>query len=218
MNMLRVGGTMVYESDDFYDLCDELGILVWQDFMFANMDYPEDDAAFVASVVDEATQLLARLQARPEPRRAVRQLRGRAAGGDVGRAARALEPAPVPRGARRRSRARVCPDVPYWPSSAHGGAFPHGASEGTTSYYGVGAYLRPLEDARRAEVRFASECLAFANVPGHGALPGGPTAARAPRRRGRRARRATSAPAGTSTTSATTTSARLFGVDPVALR
>src|SRR5439155_1302085 len=59
------GGTMVYESDDFYDLCDELGILVWQDFMFANMDYPEDDVAFVAGVTDEAQQQLARLQARP---------------------------------------------------------------------------------------------------------------------------------------------------------
>jgi beta-mannosidase len=65
MNMLRVGGTMVYESDDFYELCDELGVLVWQDFMFANMDYPEDDAGFVDGVREEAKQQLLRLQARP---------------------------------------------------------------------------------------------------------------------------------------------------------
>jgi beta-mannosidase len=174
MNMLRVGGTMVYESDDFYDLCDELGVLVWQDFMFANMDYPEDDAAFVAGVTEEARQILGRLQARPS----VAVL----CGNSEGEQQAAMWGAPRERWSPRLfheilpSLAREhCPGVPYWPSSAHGGDFPHQASAGSTSYYGVGAYLRPLTDARRAEVRFASECLAFANVPEPRALPGGPS-------------------------------------------
>jgi beta-mannosidase len=174
MNMLRVGGTMVYESDAFYDACDRLGILVWQDFMFANMDYPEDES-FVAGVREEVRQVLGRLQARPS----VAVLCGNSEGEQQAamwgatrdRWSPRLFHEVLPELVRER-----CPDVPYWPSSAHGGAFPHEAATGTTSYYGVGAYLRPLEDARRAEVRFASECLAFANVPGPDALPGGPGA------------------------------------------
>jgi beta-mannosidase len=59
MNMLRVGGTMVYGSDAFYTLADQYGILIWQDFAFANFDYPNDEA-FVASVSREARQFLAR--------------------------------------------------------------------------------------------------------------------------------------------------------------
>ena len=55
MNMLRVGGTMIYEDDAFYAACDAAGILVWQDFMFANMDYPGEDPAFLASVKREAS-------------------------------------------------------------------------------------------------------------------------------------------------------------------
>src|SRR3982074_358290 len=67
MNMLRIPGTGVYEDGTFYDLCDELGLLVWQDFMFANLDYPAADPAFSASVAREAQQLLSTVAGRPSP-------------------------------------------------------------------------------------------------------------------------------------------------------
>ncbi|MEO6030790.1 MAG: glycoside hydrolase family 2 protein, partial [Burkholderiaceae bacterium] len=175
MNMVRVSGATVYESEAFFDACDALGILVWQDFMFANLDYPHDDPSFATSVRAEAEQQLQRWQARPS----LAVLCGNSE----------CEQQAAMWGSPRESWASPlfdeelatlsrhwCPDVPYWPSSAHGGAFPHQNNVGTTSYYGVGAYLRPLEDARRSEVRFATECLAFANVPSastQARMPGG---------------------------------------------
>lgn len=64
MNMLRVWGGGVYESDDFYDLCDSLDIMVWQDFMFAGGMYPGDDA-FMHNVREEVKYQIERLKEYP---------------------------------------------------------------------------------------------------------------------------------------------------------
>lgn len=61
MNMLRVWGGGQYEPDWFYDLCDRMGILVWQDFMFSCNHYPAADRHWLARVRGEASQQVRRL-------------------------------------------------------------------------------------------------------------------------------------------------------------
>ncbi len=65
INMLRVWGGGIYEKDIFYDLCDEKGIMVWQDFMFACSDIPEEDQAFMAKVLTECEYQIKRLRNHP---------------------------------------------------------------------------------------------------------------------------------------------------------
>jgi beta-mannosidase len=65
VNMLRVWGGGFYESDDFYDACDEHGILVWQDFMFACSAYPAFDHAFMENVRLEAKDNILRIRHHP---------------------------------------------------------------------------------------------------------------------------------------------------------
>jgi len=64
MNMLRVWGGGIYEEDIFYDLCDENGILIWQDFMFACAMFPGDEM-FLENVRQEAIDNVKRLRNHP---------------------------------------------------------------------------------------------------------------------------------------------------------
>jgi beta-mannosidase len=174
-NMLRISGTLVYEESQFFELCDQLGILVWQEFMLANMDYPAADAAFLASLHREATQQLSLWARHP----CVVVICGNS---EVSQQAamwgapRELWSPSLFDDVLATLANQLCLDTAYWPSSATGGDFPHQVRAGTCSYYGFGAYLRPQDDLRRAGLRFATECLAFANVPEAGAMedmPGG---------------------------------------------
>jgi beta-mannosidase len=164
MNMIRIGGTMAYETADFFDLCDELGIMVWQDFMFANFDYPASDPDFADLVRREAENLLGAVQGSPS-------LTVLCGGSEIYQQAAmmGLPPkawtGPVTEEILPSVYDALRPDVIYVPNTPFGGAMPFSPNEGVTHYYGVGAYCRPLDDARRAEVRFSAESLAFAQVP-----------------------------------------------------
>lgn len=65
MNMLRCWGGGIYEEDAFYDACDEFGICVWQDFMFACAAYPSFDKNFMRNVKAEAEDNVRRLRHHP---------------------------------------------------------------------------------------------------------------------------------------------------------
>jgi beta-mannosidase len=170
MNMLRVVGTGAYEPPLFHDLCDELGILVWQDFMFANLDYPVGDPEFRGVVEREARAVLAGLAGRPS-------LAVVCGNSEVEQqpAMMGLDPAlgrdPLWDEELASLVGRSGADCAYVRSTPCGGALPFHANAGVTHYFGVSGYFEPPEAARRADVRFAAECLAFANVPDQVEVP-----------------------------------------------
>lgn len=169
VNMIRVGGTMVYESDAFHRACDELGIMVWQDFMFANMDYPTDDPDFANEVSAEIREQAERLSGHASTTVLCGGSETEQQPAMFGMTAETWtsgffhERVPVILEAARL-------DVPYFPSSPCEGALPFHNAEGIAHYFGVGAYEQPFSDLERSQVKFASECLAFSNVPDDAAL------------------------------------------------
>ena len=163
MNMVRVPGTMVYETPDFWDACDELGIMVWQDAMLTTMD-PPDDPEWLEQFEAELREVCAPLAARPS----IAVISGGSEtlqqptmmGLDSG-----SFPIPAIEVVAPRVVADELPGVPYVESSPSGSPLATHNGTGIAHYFGVGGYLRPLTDARRAHVRFAAECLAFSIPP-----------------------------------------------------
>jgi len=164
MNMLRVWGGGIYEDDEFYNLCDELGICIWQDFMFACATYPTFDKRFMENVRQEAVDNIRRLRHHPclalwcgnneleqglvGKKWTARTMSWR----DYSRLFDKLLPSLV---------RKLDPDRPYWPGSPHS---PYGKREdynnprwGDAHLWEVWHGQKPLQWYRTCFHRFCSE-------------------------------------------------------------
>lgn len=174
MNMLRVWGGGIYEDRLFYELCDSLGIMVWQDFMFACAMYP-GDKPFLENVTEEARENIIRLRNHPcialwcgnneievawaqweESRGWGWKQRFDASTRDIiWRAYDTLFHHILPSQV-----ALYHPGAPYWPSSPSGGPGklePLDGSSGDAHYWGVWHGMQPIKQYARKKARFFSE-------------------------------------------------------------
>ncbi|MGB2866956.1 MAG: glycoside hydrolase family 2 protein, partial [Bacteroidota bacterium] len=158
MNMIRVWGGGVYERDCFYDMCDELGLMVWQDFMFACGEYPEEQW-FLNQVEDEAQKTVRRLRNHPSivlwcgnnecewnfckenPGKSPEEMSG-------ARIFRDLLPSVV----RRLDGTR-----PYWRSSPFGSGFPNDESNGNYHGWNVWGSWLDFPEYEKSRARFVTE-------------------------------------------------------------
>ncbi|MFC4523507.1 beta-mannosidase [Cupriavidus pinatubonensis] len=166
MNMVRISGVTCYPGEAFYRICDELGLLVWQDFMFANFDYGSigPGVGLTEDMTREVGEWLTSTRSHPSIAVACGGSEAEQQAAMLG-ASRSEWKQPLFDALIPQLVAAHRPDIVYVRNSPNGGAWPFQPDSGVSHYYGVGAYERPLADARLAQVRFASECLAFSNVP-----------------------------------------------------
>jgi beta-mannosidase len=163
MNMLRVWGGGIYEADEFYELCDEMGILVWQDFMFACSMYPANQE-FLDNVRAEAIDNVKRLRNHPcivlwagnnEVETAWfnwgwRQNLPGSVWDDYKK---------IFHGVLQEVTAAFDPSRPYWPSSPHGGLDddPDSVRSGDVHFWRVWHAAEPFSDYEKQNPRFMSE-------------------------------------------------------------
>ncbi len=166
MNMLRVWGGGIYESDVFYDLCDELGLLVWQDFAFACGLYPAH-GWFQASVKAEAEAAVRRLRHHPS----LALWCGNNEDYQIAESVGAYHAAFAGDFSQTRFPAReiyerllpaVCaaldPTRPYWPGSPYGGASVHDQTVGDRHTWDIWhGQMADYHEYPRFAGRFVSE-------------------------------------------------------------
>ncbi len=124
MNMIRIWGGGVYEHDAFYDLCDELGLLVWQDFMFACAPYPDHDPSFVDNVAAEVAYQIDRLRNHPSLALWCGNNEAQVVQGFMNALNKRNDPLPGDLFYNKRmpeAVAKLDPTTPYWPGSPFGG-------------------------------------------------------------------------------------------------
>ncbi len=149
MNMIRVWGGGIYEPNLFYDLCDQLGLLVWQDFMFACAHYPEN-AVFQASVRAEIEDQIRRLRHHPSLAlwcgnnecQAMHRINNDASGETGPLSGLALYDHLMPE-----TLAALDPAALYWPSSPWGGPNPNSMRAGDVHDWTVWHGIPPIPDA-----------------------------------------------------------------------
>jgi beta-mannosidase len=152
-NALRVWGGGLVEHDDFYDLCDELGIALWHDFQFACGHYPEDER-FLSLVRRELEATVRRLRNHPSILlwcgNNEDEMLEFYSGLGLYRHRKDFEVAPE-------VVKRLDPSRPYWPSSPWGGENPNDPREGDRHNWDVWHGMVPIEWYTRDEARFMSE-------------------------------------------------------------
>ena len=167
-NMLRVWGGGIYPSDDFFNICDTLGILVWEDFMYAGTMYPYDEA-FLENAKIEALEQVKRLASHPS-------LGLWCGGNEISEGyynwgwQQSLDWSEEDDQAIKAGYDRlfetILPNVveifdgtrPYWPSSpSKGWGRPESLTQGDVHYWGVWWGEQPYEMYREKVGRFNSE-------------------------------------------------------------
>jgi beta-mannosidase len=172
MNLLRVWGGGLYETDDFYELCDEAGLLVWQDFPFACQYYPEDERT-LGAIRRQARVNVQRLRNHPSlalwcgnnenltmfqsgwdhPERHPSRYYGEK----------------LYEGVLPEVLAELDPERPYVPTSPWGGAKANDGGIGDQHYWEVWHGRGDWKHYDESTARFCSE-FGFASAPGHATL------------------------------------------------